>query len=179
MVWVRRWREPPSPDTKSLLRAGLFRYCHDWDCHGGAVYLHEHMVNDYVYCWQQGLSDGEWDAASCDMGVSRWFNYYANGAYWSAVNAPHIDGIYYDGVNFDRQSFRRIRKLLDAGSPNPLIDIHTGEVSDEPSSVRYIGTFFFFFFFSVSRVRIAFPSCERVCVKYLHSLEREAVGKLP
>lgn len=55
------------------------------------------------------------------------------------VNAPHIDGIYYDGVNFDRQSFRRIRKLLDAGSPNPLIDIHTGEVPDEPSSVRYIG----------------------------------------
>lgn len=47
------------------------------------MYLHEHLVHDYVQCWQQGLSDGEWDAAACDMGVSRWFNYYANG-----VGAP-------------------------------------------------------------------------------------------
>ena len=23
-------------------------YCHDWDCHGGDVWLHEHVVDDYV-----------------------------------------------------------------------------------------------------------------------------------
>jgi hypothetical protein len=37
----------------------------DWDCHGGDVYLHEHLVSDYVFCWQQDLADGEWDAAVC------------------------------------------------------------------------------------------------------------------
>jgi hypothetical protein len=87
------------------------------------------MVNDYVECWQQGLSDDEWDASVCDMGVSRWFNYYATGASWSATNAPKIDGIYYDGINFDRLSFRRISKLLARASSDPQIDIHTGEVS--------------------------------------------------
>jgi hypothetical protein len=29
------------------------------------VYLHEHLVSDYVFCWQQDLADGEWDAAVC------------------------------------------------------------------------------------------------------------------
>lgn len=116
-------------------------YCHDWDCHGGAVYLHEHVVNDYVYCWQQSLANGEWDAAVCDIGVSRWFNYYVTGLDWSVNQAPHIDGIYYDGINFDRQSFRRVRKILDSRGPGARIDMHTGEVADEPSSVRYIGHF--------------------------------------
>jgi hypothetical protein len=47
-------------------------YCQDWDCHGGAAYLHEHLGTDYIPCWQQGLSNGEIDAAVCDSGVSRW-----------------------------------------------------------------------------------------------------------
>ena len=24
-------------------------YCHSWDCHGGDAYLHQHVVNEYVY----------------------------------------------------------------------------------------------------------------------------------
>ena len=51
-------------------------YCHDWDCKGGDVFLHEHVVTNYTSCWQQNLPNGEWDAALCDIGVSRWFNYY-------------------------------------------------------------------------------------------------------
>eukprot|EP00041_Stephanoeca_diplocostata_P030302 m.914684 g.914684 ORF g.914684 m.914684 type:complete len:1236 (+) comp23730_c1_seq7:171-3878(+) len=120
-------------------------YCHDWDCHGGDSYLHEHLVNDYVQCWQQGLSNGDHDAAVCDIGVSRWFNYYIEGAYYSVKNAPHIDGIYYDGINFDHHCMRRVRKLLDRASQGkkhrPLIDIHTGEVSAAPSAVRYMAHF--------------------------------------
>ena len=72
-------------------------YCQDWDCHGGEVWLHEHVVSNYTSCWQQALADGEWDAALCDIGTSRWFNYYVEGLKWSTLNAPHIDGIYYDG----------------------------------------------------------------------------------
>ena len=73
--------------------------------------------------------------------MSRWFNYYASGIEWSVTQAPHIDGIYYDGIGFDRLSFRRIRRLLDSRGAGALIDIHTGEVEDAPSSVRYIGHF--------------------------------------
>ena len=98
------------------------------------------------YCWQQGLSNGDWDAAVCDKGVSRWFNYYISGLEWSTNQAPHIDGIYYDGINYDRKSFRRVRKVLDRaaaarGRGRPQIDIHTGEVSTAPSSVRYLSHF--------------------------------------
>ena len=52
-----------------------------------------------------------------------------NGLLWSTSQAPHIDGIYYDGINFDRRSMQRVRKVLDAGAGSrgtPLIDIHTG-----------------------------------------------------
>jgi len=31
---------------------------------------------DYVSCWQQGLPNGQTDASVCDIGTSRWFNYY-------------------------------------------------------------------------------------------------------
>ena len=65
----------------------------------------------------------------CDVGTSRWFNYYVHGLLWSTSHAPHIDGIYYDGINFDRRSMQRVRKVLDAGAGSrgtPLIDIHTG-----------------------------------------------------
>ena len=86
-------------------------YCHDWDCHGGAAWLHQHMVTNYDFCWQQSLGDGEWDGAVCDVGTSRWFNYYLNGLLWSTSRAPHIDGIYYDGINFDRASMQRVRKV--------------------------------------------------------------------
>jgi hypothetical protein len=54
-------------------------YGHDWDEHGGAAWLKQHLVTDYNACWQQKLGDGEWDAAVCDVGTSRWFNYYVNG----------------------------------------------------------------------------------------------------
>ena len=49
---------------------------HAWDAHGGGAYLHEHLVDDYVLCWQQGLPNGQTDASVCDIGTSRWFNYY-------------------------------------------------------------------------------------------------------
>lgn len=71
-------------------------YCHDWDCHGGSAWLHQHVMNNYVYCWQQALSNGEIDGAVCDIGTSRWFNYYLEGLRRSVESPPHMDGIYYD-----------------------------------------------------------------------------------
>lgn len=65
-------------------------YVHDWDTHGGGAYLHQHLIDDYVSCWQQSLSNGETDASVCDIGTSRWFNYYLEGAFWSISQAPHM-----------------------------------------------------------------------------------------
>lgn len=56
--------------------------------------------------------------------------YYLEGAFWSVSQAPHMDGIFYDGINFDRRGMRRLRKVLDRASVGkkfpPLVDIHTG-----------------------------------------------------
>ena len=118
-------------------------YCQDWDCHGGGAWLHQHVEDDYVFCWQQTLSNGEWDEALCDIGTSRWFNYYLVGLNRSVADAPHIGGVYYDGINFDRLGMRRVRRVLDAaaaqaGATNPLIDIHTGYSRMSPPSVAYL-----------------------------------------
>ena len=120
-------------------------YCQGWDCHGGTAWLHQHLATDYDFCWQQALGDGEWDGAVCDVGTSRWFNYYVHGLLWSTSQAPHIDGIYYDGINFDRRSMQRVRKVLNAGAGKrgtPLIDIHTGTGGpSRPAATRYLSHF--------------------------------------
>ena len=57
-----------------------------------------------------------------------------------------MNGIYYDGISFDRLAMRRVRKVLNAASAGlgytpGLIDIHTGEEAQSPSSVRYLAHF--------------------------------------
>ena len=44
------------------------------------------------------LCAGEWDPSVCDIGVSRLFNYYVEGLWWSVTQPPYINGIYYDGA---------------------------------------------------------------------------------
>jgi len=67
--------------------------------------------------------------------------------YWSASNAPHINGIYYDGINFARRSMRRVRRVLDRAAAEtgrditPLIDIHTGYGGSKPPALMYLSHF--------------------------------------
>lgn len=82
---------PDSPWTTPYLAC----CCHTYDCHGGDVWLHQHVAKAYTPCWQEPLSNGEMDGALCDIGTSRFFNYYVNGLDWSIRRAPHIDGVYY------------------------------------------------------------------------------------
>lgn len=81
-----------------------------WNQHGGGAWLHQHLITDYAACWQNSQSNGEWDQAVCDDGMSRILNYYIEGLRWSVVHPPFIDGIYYvsSGVRSDYscQSFR-------------------------------------------------------------------------
>lgn len=121
-------------------------YDHAWDAHGGDTWLHQHVIRNYTDCWQNRLANGEMDGSMCDIGTSRWFNYYLEGLYWSVRNAPHIEGVYYDGINFDRKSMRRIRKTIEAAAKEaglsvPLLDFHTGQVAANPSAVSYLSHF--------------------------------------
>ena len=69
-------------------------YGHQWDNHGGAAYLHQHYGSHYGACWQQAESNGEVDPSMCSRGVSRLFNFYVEGLYWSFMQPPYINGIY-------------------------------------------------------------------------------------
>ena len=70
------------------------------------------------------------------------------GVDWSVGEKPHIDGIYYDGINYDRRSMRRIRKVMDQAAKRrgakqrPYIDFHTGNQGvTSPSAVSYLSHF--------------------------------------
>ena len=74
-------------DPYTIVQPG---YAHNWNTHGGAAYLHQHMVTHYGACWQQAESNGEWDPSMCSRGVSRLFNYYVEGLYWSFMQPPFM-----------------------------------------------------------------------------------------
>ena len=68
--------------------------------------------------------------------------------YWSVSQKPFLDGIYYDGINFDRRSMKRIRKALVSahssrqsvgGSVN--IDVHTGRDTSRLPAIAYLSHF--------------------------------------
>eukprot|EP01050_Picozoa_sp_SAG11_P056366 SAG11_NODE_34932_length_269_cov_0.864706_1_plen_73_part_00 len=65
------------------------------------------------------------------------FNYYIEGLHWSMSQPPHVSGVYYDGISFDRRSMRRVRKVMERGaataisSGRALPDTHAGSFGHE------------------------------------------------
>ena len=92
---------------------------------GGSAWLREHLVSHYTPAWHETLSTGEVDAAIETTGLSRWHNYYLEGLAWLLRNVE-IDGLYLDGIGYDRQIMKRVRKVLDRNRPGSLIDFHSG-----------------------------------------------------
>ncbi len=95
---------------------------------GGGSWLCEHLVSHYTPGWHQSLSDGEVDEAILDtgrVGLTRWDNYYVEGLAYLLRKAA-IDGIYLDGIGYDRVVMKRVRKVLDRVRPGSLIDFHSG-----------------------------------------------------
>ncbi|MCL5005966.1 MAG: DUF6067 family protein [Acidobacteria bacterium] len=92
---------------------------------GGGSWLREHLVSHYAPGWHQSLSDGEVDEAILQTGLSRWHNYYLEGLAYLLRQAA-IDGLYLDGIGYDRQVMKRVRKVLDRNRPGSLIDFHSG-----------------------------------------------------
>lgn len=88
---------------------------------GGFSWLQEHLDGDYIAAWHVPENR---DAAVIDSGQSRWNNYYIEGLDWLARNIG-IDGLYLDDVAYDRITMKRVRKVLQAHRPHPLIDLHS------------------------------------------------------
>ena len=92
---------------------------------GGHAWLHEHLVTHYAPAWHHVLPDGQVDASIATVGLSRWHNYYLEGLAWLVRNVG-IDGLYLDGIGYDREIMKRVRKVLDRNRPGCLIDFHSG-----------------------------------------------------
>ncbi len=91
----------------------------------GSAWLCEHAVTDYAPAWHQPLGNGHYDAAIATTGLSRWHNYYLEGLNWLVHNVG-IDGLYLDGIGYDREIMKRVRKVLQRARPGCLIDFHSG-----------------------------------------------------
>jgi len=88
---------------------------------GGFSWLQEHLDGDYIAAWHVPENR---DAAVINAGQSRWHNFYIEGLDWLARNMG-IDGLYLDDVAYDRTTMKRVRKVLQAHRPDPLIDLHS------------------------------------------------------
>lgn len=91
----------------------------------GGPWLCEHLPEGYVPAWQTLLPDGDFDCSVATVGLSRWHNYYLEGLSW-VTRETGADGIYLDGVGYDRQIMKRVRKVLDQSKEGCLIDFHSG-----------------------------------------------------
>jgi len=81
----------------------------------------------------------DWDYAVHVKGDSRWVNWYVEAVNWAAtrgVTTPPdghtIDGLYLDGMNYDRVTMKRVRKVLSRANPNSLIDFHCMQTFHNP-----------------------------------------------
>lgn len=92
----------------------------------GYPWMCEHLVSGYHARWHTTIRmDGRTiiDGSLQISGASRWSNFYMEGLRWLMENAG-LDGIYLDGITFDRESFKRVRKTLVRSKPEGLIDYH-------------------------------------------------------
>ncbi len=93
---------------------------------GGCSWLCEHLVDDYQAAWHHpGLPGGRIDRAIATTGLSRGHNYYLEGLAWLLDNAE-IDGLYLDGIGYDRKIMKRVRRIMQRLRPGSLIDFHSG-----------------------------------------------------
>ncbi|GAB3346962.1 DUF6067 family protein [Arachidicoccus ginsenosidivorans] len=91
----------------------------------GGSWIVEHLRTKYDAAWHTPLPDGENDMAIRTEGLSRWHNYYLEGLSWLIKNTG-ARGIYLDGVGYDREIMKRVRKVMDRAADSCLIDFHSG-----------------------------------------------------
>ncbi|MBI2301000.1 MAG: hypothetical protein HYU66_18975 [Armatimonadetes bacterium] len=96
---------------------------------GGYPWLQEHLVSGYTPAWRQPLWNGETDAAIGTKGLSRWHNYYIEGLGWLMRNTG-VDGLYLDGIGYDREIMKRVARVMRRANPGYRINFHCGNDYD-------------------------------------------------
>lgn len=96
---------------------------------GGYPWLREHLVSGYAPAWRQPLFDGDMDAAIATQGLSRWHNYYVEGLKW-LMEDTGVDGLYLDGIGYDREIMKRVAKVMQRTNPDSRINFHCGNDFD-------------------------------------------------
>lgn len=91
----------------------------------GGPWLIEHLGEGFCPAWHQPLSSGEYDCAIRTQHRSRWHNYYLKGLEW-LMTVVGIDGLYLDGIGYNRHITRRLRRVMQSVKDDGDIDIHVG-----------------------------------------------------
>ncbi|MBE6569883.1 MAG: hypothetical protein E7658_06680 [Ruminococcaceae bacterium] len=110
------------PAEEKACRKGM---CFNPNWWRGGLWLVEHMYEGYVGQWHQPLPDGNVDCAVHMNGDSRWHNYYVEGMKW-LIEEIGIDGLYLDGIGYDRRIMKRLRRVMEDSGKRCDIDIHSG-----------------------------------------------------
>ncbi len=89
-------------------------------------WIEENVGGDVIPAWRQPLKgkkyNGFYDSAVITEGQSRLCNFYIEGLNY-LIDKTDIDGIYIDDAAYDRNTMKRVRKVLDT-KPNAYIDFH-------------------------------------------------------
>ena len=94
--------------------------------------LTEALEDNFIPAWTtelEGKYAGQRDIAVITRPDSAWTDYYLHGLDWLVKNVQ-IDGTYIDDTALDRASLQRARRILEAGRPAPLIDLHSWNHED-------------------------------------------------
>jgi hypothetical protein len=91
----------------------------------GHSWLFEHLRTNYDPAWHDRNVGPDWDMSIRTQGLSRWHNYYIEGLNF-LVRQYGVRGIYLDGVGYDREIMKRMRKTMDRAADSCLMDFHSG-----------------------------------------------------
>lgn len=118
----------------------------------GHAWMQDHLrAGSYTPAWTAALPDGEIDTSINTNALSRWHNYYLEGLSWLMRNIG-IDGLYLDGIGYNRDVFKRARRIMDEVRPGSLIDWHNGNEFQPKYGMASPANLYMEFFPYVNRV---------------------------
>ena len=91
----------------------------------GHSWLLEHLRTNYDPAWHDPSVGIDGDMSIRTQGLSRWHNYYIEGLNF-LITKFGIRGLYLDGVGYDREIMKRMRKTMDRAADSCLMDFHSG-----------------------------------------------------
>jgi len=89
-----------------------------WDC--------EHLIDDYKPAWYDSHEEtGDDPSISIVLvAISRYINYWLECLRW-IEETYDIDGLNMDDISFDRNTIKRVRRIIDRYHDGSLIDLHS------------------------------------------------------